>query len=177
MIIMYSLASLPLIYVYSFNPKSELTGFINFFVVNVVVCFLDMVLAFMALFSQGQSPSTTVVRVSRLSQMTNNIRWVVAVVFPTVNFKRALFNIRLKSSQECISAVNSLMLTNYSYTEPGLSLREPGVGILFRRNYFIDILSIDNDFTRCRFQIIDQHSKCGGFTCTIRPCNSNINKS
>jgi hypothetical protein len=128
MFMMYSLASLPLIYVYSFAPKSELIGFITFFIINVIVCFLDMVLAFMALFSQGQS-SSLVLRLSKLSQTTNNIRWIVAVLFPSVNLKRSLFNIRLKSNPECISAVNLLMLTNYSSTEPWASVHEPGVGI------------------------------------------------
>ena len=130
MIIMYSLASLPLIYVYSFSPKSELIGFINYFVINVIACLLDMVLAFMALFSQGQSSSsTTVTRVSRLTQMTSNIRLVVAILFPSVNFKRSLYNIRLRSSSDCIASVNSLMLTSYSSAEAWLSLREPGIGI------------------------------------------------
>ncbi|CAF0914028.1 unnamed protein product [Rotaria sp. Silwood1] len=129
MIIMYSLASLPLIYVYSFSPKSELIGFINSFVINIVVCFFDMVLAFMALFSQGQSTNTS--RVSRLTSIVNNIRWFIAVLFPCVNFKRSLFNIRLKSSEECISSLNSLMFTNYSLDEPWMSTHEPGVGIQF----------------------------------------------
>ncbi|CAM4944466.1 unnamed protein product [Rotaria socialis] len=129
MIIMYSLASLPLIYVYSFSPRSELIGFINFFVVNTVACFFDMVLAFIAVFSQGQSTSTT--RVARLTSIVNLIRWVIAAFFPCVNYKRALYNIRLKSNQECVSAVNSLMLTNDSVTEPWMSTHEPGVGSQF----------------------------------------------
>ncbi|CAF0848696.1 unnamed protein product [Rotaria sordida] len=129
MIIMYSLASLPLIYVYSFSPKSELIGFINIFVINIVVCFFDMVLTFMAVFSQGQA--TTITRVSRLTSIVNNIRWFIAILFPCVNFKRSLFNIRLKSSQECISSLNSLMLTNYSFNESWISTHEPGVGIQF----------------------------------------------
>jgi hypothetical protein len=127
---MFSLASLPLIYVYSFSPKSELIGFINFFVVNVIACFLDMVLSFIAVFSQGQS-STNVVRVSKLTSVTNNIRWIVAVLFPSVNLKHSLFNIRLKSNQDCVSAYNILMLTNYSYTGSWISVHEPGVGIQF----------------------------------------------
>ncbi|CAF0732502.1 unnamed protein product [Adineta steineri] len=128
-IMMYSLASLPLIYVYSFSPKSELIGFINFFVINVVACFLDMVLAFMGLFSQSQSTNAT--HVSKLSSLVLNIRWAVAVLFPSVNFKRSLFNIRLRSNPDCVSAMNSIMFTNYSATEPWTSLREPGIGIEF----------------------------------------------
>jgi len=125
---MYSLASLPLIYIYSFSPKSELSGFINFFVINVIACFLDMVLAFLAAFSQSQS-SSAVVHVSKLTSISSDIRWVVAVVFPSVNLKRGLFNIRLKSSQVCVSTLNSLLLTKYSNNGPWISLYEPGIGI------------------------------------------------
>lgn len=127
MILMYCSASLPLMYVYSFNPKSALIGFINFFIINVIACFLDMVMAFMALFSQGQL--TTVTRLTRLTTITNDIRWVISVIFPSVNFKRALFNIRLKSNSECTSALNSILLTNYTIDEPWPSLREPGLGL------------------------------------------------
>ncbi|CAF0922953.1 unnamed protein product [Adineta ricciae] len=126
--LMYSLASLPMIYVYSFSPKSELIGFINFFVINVVACLLDMVLTFMAVFSQSQSSSSG--RLTRLASLMNSIRWLITALFPTVSLKRALFDIRLKSNQECISAINSIMLTGYSYTEQWTSLREPGLGIL-----------------------------------------------
>jgi hypothetical protein len=118
-----------MIYVYSFIPKSELIGFINFFVINVVGCFLDMVLAFMALFSQGQSTSTT--RLTKLASIMDNIRWVVSTLFPSVNLKRALYNIRLKSNPDCVSALNLLMLTNYSNKEPWMAAREPGLGIQF----------------------------------------------
>ena len=127
MILMHCLASLPLIYVYSFNPRSALIGFINFFVVNVIVCFLDMVMAFMALFSQSQLSAP--IRLTKLTRVTIIVRWVTAVIFPSVNFKRALFNIRLKSSKECISALNSILLANYDVDGSWPSLREPGLGL------------------------------------------------
>ena len=125
---LYCLASLPLIYCYSFSPRSELLGFINFFVINIVACFFDMVLVFLALFSQSQSSSAGT-RVTPLTRMTNLIRWIIAVLFPSVNLKRSLFNIRLHTTEDCILAVNGIMLTDYSITEPWLSLREPGIGI------------------------------------------------
>ena len=127
LILLYCAASLPLIYVYSFNPKSALVGFINFFIVNVIACFLDMILAFMALFSQGQL--TSISRLTRLSSITNTIRWIVAVLVPSVNFKRSLFNLRLRSSSDCMSVLNSILLTNYSFDESWTSIREPGVGV------------------------------------------------
>ncbi|CAF3058575.1 unnamed protein product [Rotaria sp. Silwood2] len=130
MFVLYSLASLPFIYVYSFIPGTELIGFIIFFIVNVLVCFLDVVLGFIGVFSGSQAlPDGTLV--NRTGTLMTNIRWVLSVLFPTVNLKHALFNIRLRSSDSCIAAVNSVMGTNYSSSEPWMSLNEPGLGIQF----------------------------------------------
>ena len=123
---MYCLASLPSLYVYSFVPKSDLIGFVNYFVINLVACVLDMVLAFMAVFSQSQSTNGS--QLTGMSSTTNRIRWAVVLLFPSVNLKHALFNMRLQSSDECISALNALMLTEYSSAEPPASVREPGIG-------------------------------------------------
>lgn len=35
-------------------------------------------------------------------------------------------------------------------------------------DHLIDIFSVDKNSTGCRFDIIDQHSKCCGFSCSIR---------
>ncbi|UJR36716.1 hypothetical protein I4U23_029432 [Adineta vaga] len=129
MILMYSLASLPMIYVYSFGPKSELIGFIIFFVINVVVCFCDMIFDFISVFSQASATGAT--SLTKLSEVMNNLAWILVVLFPSVNFKHSLFNIRLKSNQDCISALNSIMFTDYSSTESWMSLRAPGLGIMF----------------------------------------------
>ncbi|CAF4744310.1 unnamed protein product [Rotaria sp. Silwood1] len=130
MFILYSLASLPFIYVYSFIPGTELIGFIIFFIVNVLVCFLDVVLGFIGVFS-GSKPLPDGTLVNRTGTIMTNIRWVLSALFPTVNLKHALFNIRLRSSDLCIAAVNSVMGTNYSSNEPWMSLSEPGLGIQF----------------------------------------------
>ncbi|CAF3926709.1 unnamed protein product [Rotaria sordida] len=130
MFVLYSLASLPYIYVYSFIPSTELIGFIIYFIVNVLICFLDVVLGFIGVFSGSQKlPDGSLV--NRTGTIMTNIRWVLSVIFPTVNLKHALFNIRLRSSDSCIAAVNSVMGTNYSSSEPWMSLNEPGLGIQF----------------------------------------------
>lgn len=135
MYIMYSLASLPLIYAFSFTPTTELLGFINFFLINVIACFLDMVLSFIAVYSQSQptgaNTATTTNGVSKLTTTLNNIRWPISVLFPSINLKNALFNIRLRSNENCITALNSIMYTSYSYNEPWMSSREPSLGIPF----------------------------------------------
>jgi hypothetical protein len=129
MILLYCLASLPLVYVFSFGPKSELIGFILFFILNVVACFSDMIFYFIVLFSQAQL--TDAKSLTTLSQVMLNLRWIVVVLFPSVNFKHILFNIRLKSSEDCIAAVNALMFTSYSYNESWMSTHQPGLGIYF----------------------------------------------
>ncbi|CAF0732489.1 unnamed protein product [Adineta steineri] len=129
MILMYSLASLPLIYVYSFSPKSELIGFIVFFIVNVIACFFDMILHFIATFSQSQAINAT--SVTKATSIMNNLTYVLIILFPSVNLKRSLFNIRLRSNPDCISSLNSLLFTSYSATEPWMSIYEPGLGLAF----------------------------------------------
>jgi hypothetical protein len=129
MILMYCLASLPLIYVFSFAPSSELIGFIMFFVINVIACFFDMILTFIAVFSQAQT--TTATGATKLSTILTNLTWVLAVLFPSVNFKHALFNIRLKTNSDCVSSLNSLFFTSYSTDEPWMSTKTPGVGAAF----------------------------------------------
>ena len=129
MIIMYSLASLPLIYVFSFAPKSELIGFISFFVINAIGCFFHMILDFISVFSQAQATGAT--SQTRLSVVMLNLSWVLKIVFPSVTFKSALFNIRLKSNLDCISALNSLFFTSYDGAGSWMATDSPGLGIPF----------------------------------------------
>ncbi len=129
MILMYSLASLPLIYVYSFIPKSELIGFIGFFIINVIGCFFDMVLDFISVYSQAQATNAT--SSTGLSIVMVNLTWVLVVIFPSVNFKHALFNIRLKSNPGCISSLNSLFFTSYISNGPWMAIASPGLGASF----------------------------------------------
>ena len=127
---MYCLSSIPFIYLYSFIPISELVGLIIFVIVNVLVCFLDMVLRFIVVFFQGQS-SASDGGTSNIGVIMTNIRLVMSIVLLTVNLKHALFSIHLRSSDTCVSAVNSVMKTNYSSSESWMSLKEPGIGLPF----------------------------------------------
>lgn len=129
MTIMHSLASIPMIYVFSFLPKSELIGFITFFFLNTVACFCDLMLNFIAVFSQALATNAT--GVTTLTSVMTNLTWVLVVLFPTVNFKHALFNIRLKSNVDCISALNSIMYSGYSATDSWMAMSTPGLGTPF----------------------------------------------
>lgn len=125
---LYSLASLPYIYAYSLIPMTESVGLILYIIVNILVCFLDMVLGFVVVFLQGQTISLSKKMTHGAVAMTN-IRLVMSILFPTVNLKHALFNIHLRSSDTCVTAVNSVLGTSYSSNEAWLSMYEPGLGI------------------------------------------------
>jgi len=129
MFLMYSLASLPLIYVFAFIPKSELIGFIAFFIINTIGCFFDMVLDFIGVFSQAQATGAT--GPTSTTTALQNTDWILVIIFPSVNLKRSLFNIRLKSNPDCISALNSLFFTSYSTDEAWFSIESPGLGASF----------------------------------------------
>ena len=129
MTMMYSLATLPLVYAYSFNLKSEIIGFISFFIINAIACFLEMILDFISVFSQAQSANSS--GRTALSSVLVSLTWVLEVIFPSVNYKSALFDIRLKSNPDCIDALNSLLYTSYSSTDPWMSMSLPGLGIPF----------------------------------------------
>lgn len=127
---MYSLASLPFIYTYSFIPMKESVSLIIFVIVNILIIFLDMVLGFVVVFFQGQAATNTNGMTTQAVVMTD-IRLIMSILFPTVNLKHALFNIHLRSSDSCVSSVNLILGTNYSSTEPWMSMHEPGLGIQF----------------------------------------------
>ena len=109
-------------------PNSELIGFIMFLIINVIGCFLDMVLGFIGVFSQARS-SSTANEMSTTARVMTILRWVLSGLLPSINFKHALFNIRLRSDPTCVSAINTIMITTFSSEEPWISLNEPGVGL------------------------------------------------
>jgi hypothetical protein len=130
MFMVYSLASLPFIYVYSFIPMSESVSLIIYIIINILLIFMDMVLGFVVVFLQGQAATNTGGMSSQAVTMTN-IRLVLSILFPIVNLKHALFNIHLRSSDTCVSSVNLILGTSYSSTEPWMSVHDPGLGIPF----------------------------------------------
>ena len=130
MFFMYSLSSLPFIYVFSFAVKRELIGVINFFLLNVLMCFIDMILSFLASVVQGNASPIESGMTSGATAVTA-VRWILSVLLPTVNLKHALSNIRLHSNRKCISSLNSIMGTNYAFDESWMSVHEPGLGLQF----------------------------------------------
>lgn len=130
MLFMYSIASLPFAYSFSFCHNSELVGPINFLLLNALMCFIDMLFAFGNVFSQNTNKSN-LGQMTKTSRIFNILRWILSACFPTVNLKHGLFNIRLHSDNNCISTLNSLMGTNFKLNEPWMSLHQPAIGIQF----------------------------------------------
>jgi hypothetical protein len=108
----------------------EAVGLILYIIVNILICFLDMVLGFVVVFLQGQTvPGSIATKMTPGSIAMTNIQLVISILFPTVNLKHALFNIHLRSSNTCVTDVNAVLGTNYSSTEPWMSINEPGLGL------------------------------------------------
>ena len=125
MFLMYTLASLPFAYVFSFIPKSTVMGFSNFFILNAVICVIDSILNSFTVFIENDTPSAGPTRTYRV---VTAIATILAVLLPADNLKHALSNIQLHENTECISASNALIGTKFSANESLMAVGKPGVG-------------------------------------------------
>ncbi|CAF1258424.1 unnamed protein product [Rotaria sp. Silwood1] len=128
MYLMYTLASLPFLYVFSFIPNSSIMGFTNFFIINIITCVIDAVVTSFTVFIKNDTPSAGPTKVYTI---VNVIRSIFAVLLPTVNLKQALSNIQLHENTGCISVYNSLIGTKFSTNDSLMSTSRPGVGAQF----------------------------------------------
>ncbi|UJR09005.1 hypothetical protein I4U23_013254 [Adineta vaga] len=128
MFFMYVLASLPFVYVFSFIPKTSIMGFTNFFILNVIICIVDAVTNSFTVFTKNDNPSAGP---SRVVTIVTNIRWIFAVLLPTINLKHAISNIQLHSNTECIAITNAMTGSKLATNEPWMSRQRPGVGAEF----------------------------------------------
>jgi len=128
MLLMYVLASLPFAYVFSFIPKTSIMGFTNFFILNVILCVIDAVLASFPVFTKNDTPS---LGPTKIYTTINGIRSIFALVLPTVNLKHAISNIQLHDDTVCISISNSILGTTFSSNALWMSTSRPGVGLEF----------------------------------------------
>lgn len=128
MYFMYVLASLPFVYVFSFIPKSSIMAFTNFFILNVIVCVIDAVIASIPVFSQNNNPSAGP---TKIYNTISNVRWIFAIVLPTVNLKHAISNIVFHDNSQCILVNNAMLGTKFATNEAWFSKNRPGVGTEF----------------------------------------------
>jgi hypothetical protein len=128
MFLMYVFASLPFVYVFSFIPKSAVMGFTNFFILNVILCVIDAVLASFPVFSSQDAKTSGP---TQTYTVINIIRSIVAFFLPTVNLKHALANILLHDNTQCIRTSNAILGTSFSINEAWMSTNKPGVGTEF----------------------------------------------
>ncbi|CAF1369748.1 unnamed protein product, partial [Rotaria sordida] len=128
MFLMYTLASLPFAYVFSFIPNSSIMGFTNFFIINIIICIIDSVTNSFTAFVKNDTPSAGPTKAYTIVSI---IRSIFAIILPTVNLKQALSNIQLHETIECISIYNSLIGTKLSVNDSLMSINRPGVGAQF----------------------------------------------
>jgi hypothetical protein len=125
---MYVLASLPFVYVFSFIPKTAVMGFTNFFILNVILCVIDAVLASFPVFSSNNASTSGPTQTYTVIQI---IRSIVGFFLPTVNLKHALANILIHDNGQCIRTSNAILGTSFSVNEPWMSTNKPGIGTEF----------------------------------------------
>jgi hypothetical protein len=125
---MYTLASLPFAYVFSFIPKTSIMGFTNFFILNVIICVIDAVINSFPVFMSNSTPSSGP---SKSYTAITNLRYVFAFLLPTVNLKHALSNLILHANNDCITVNNAMLGTSFSTTAAYMSTQKPGVGTEF----------------------------------------------
>ena len=128
MLLMYVLASLPFVYVFSFIPKTAVMGFTNFFILNVIIIVIDAVAGSFPVFLGNDNPSAGPSGIYRVVEL---IRYIFALLLPSVNFKHTLANILVHNNDKCIRTSNSLLGTSLGVNESWLSTNKPGVGIQF----------------------------------------------
>ncbi|CAF2146243.1 unnamed protein product [Rotaria magnacalcarata] len=128
MFLMYTLASLPFAYVFSFIPKSSIMGFSNFFILNVIGCVIDAVISSFPVFIKNDTPSAGP---TKIYSTISAIRYIGAVLLPTINLKQAIANIQLHENSACITSWNLLLGTKLSSTGSLMATSQPGVGTQF----------------------------------------------
>ena len=90
-------------YVWSHLFNSEYTGFVTLFIILCIGSILDMGMAFVQIYLGLTGGSAT-------SQVANTIvRWIFTAIFPNVLIKRAMYDIKLRSSSFCISTLNTYL--------------------------------------------------------------------
>ena len=122
---LYTLASLPFAYVFSFRPRTSIIGFTNFFIVNVIANVIDAVINSFTIFTSDSSPADGP---SNAYKVVTIIRWILAALLPSVNLKHALYNSQLHENRQCIAIFNAYIKTSFSLNEPWGSLNKPGIG-------------------------------------------------
>lgn len=125
MLFMYVLASLPFVYVFSFASKSSIMAFTNFFILNIIVCVVDAVIASVPVFMQNKTPENGPSKIFKIIEI---IRTIFAVLLPSINCKHAISNILLRDDSTCIEIANAVQGTKLETNEKWLSKNRPGVG-------------------------------------------------
>ena len=122
---LYSLASLPMAYSYSFRPRTSIIGLTNFFIINAMANIVDAIVNSVTVFRRNENPSAGP---SQLYRTITNVRWILAGLFPSVNLKHGLFNSQLHEDRQCIITFNRYIGTSLSVNEPWNAMNKPGLG-------------------------------------------------
>ena len=111
--ILSSLSWPTLAYIWTFLFKSEIIGFVVLALFLGIMAFIDMVFAFIQLIVQTTATTNGTSTNSPFSVFLNIFRWILAVIFPNVTIKRAMFDLKISNNSFCVSTLNTIIYSRY----------------------------------------------------------------
>lgn len=95
-------------YVWSFFFKSEIIGFVVLVIVLGFAAFLDIIWTFVELLIINGTKVK-----NGGAKFMYALRIIFALVFPNVNIKRGLYNLKIRNNTYCIDSVNEILAGNF----------------------------------------------------------------
>jgi hypothetical protein len=94
-----------------FLQRSDIVGFIVLFISLSVLAFLDtMIVLFQFLLQKNTKQGTK----NQGTSIMIGVRYLMALFFPNVTVKRALYDLKIRDNSYCITTINSYLDCNYS---------------------------------------------------------------
>lgn len=92
-------------YLWSFLFKSDIIAFVVSIIFLAFMAFLDVIWLFIQLLVLNGSKTATTG-----SNIMSAIRYIFAILFPSVTVKRAIYNLKIRSNTYCVEAANTYLI-------------------------------------------------------------------
>lgn len=99
-------------YVWSFFFKSDIVSFIVLAILMGMMAFFDVIITFIQILFVSYSGKST-----GPSMFISAIRYIIAIFFPNVTVKRAIYDLKVQGNTFCIDAANLALASKPSYTQ------------------------------------------------------------
>nr|UOU03316.1 ATP-binding cassette subfamily A3-like 3 [Brachionus rubens] len=124
LLVISSLSSCTMSYIWSFFFKSEIIGFIIVFIILGLGIFLDMVCSFLQLFISMDPYDKN----KSIFNFLGSIKSLFLFILPNVTVKRGLYNMKIRNNSYCINFSNRVLNSNFNLNESSIGFNQPGIG-------------------------------------------------